>query len=234
MFRSSVPDRKWKQLEQAIKTSVEPVESRLARIYRVATNQETDPDVEDALEMLSTDFYRDSIMAFLFSKATLMEIQTSLNISPEVIQVIEYLMFNPDEIRNKLDHIYYARKYMQNSDNEETCNLIQSALVGGPCTMQDRFALGNEDPILDTAKAAKRMLVTALNLGLVCRGNAITTEASKQALRWFDSASKLLLSYNKLTDREDDETDALVAIERRKQTYTLDEVGASSLDEILH
>jgi hypothetical protein len=234
MWQRSVPDRKWVQLVHACKAQAEPNDPRLARMYRVMMGTEQDETIENALAMIETDFYKNAVMAFLFSRATLSEIIKSLQISAEVIGVIEYLLFNSDEIHNKLDHIYWAKKYMAQLDNDEDRNLIHSALVGGPCAIMDRFALGDEDPVLDTGRAAKRMLVTAMNLGLVCRGNSITTEASKQALKWFDSASKMLMTYDKMVNDDDADTDAIVAIERRKQTYTLSEIGVESITDILH
>jgi hypothetical protein len=70
---------------------------------------------------------------------------------------------------------------------------------------------------------------------MVARGNSLTSEASKQAQRWFDSVTKLLAAHERLRMEEIDENvdDAVVAIKQHQLTHTPEELKLLP-EEIMH
>jgi hypothetical protein len=195
-------------------------------VYEVANNQKDDEAIRAALDLGESDYHRDCIMAFILSRATLEETSKSLEIPYEVLEVFEKLFFEKSEIRNKLDHFVYAREYQKNVAQEEGKWLIDTGLSGGPVILQDRFLLGHEELNIDVRGVSRKMINTAYTIGMVARGNSLTSEASKQALRWFDSVTKLLSAHEKLRMEEIDENidDAVIAIKQQQLTHTPEEL----------
>lgn len=228
-MRQCIPDRRWKRLKHALtaKDSSSLINDMwLYGVYEVAVSEKEDDVIRIALDLGESDYHRDCIMAFILSRATLDEIAKSLEIPYEVLEVFEKLFFEKSEIRNKLDHIMYAREYQKNVAQEEGKWLIDTGLSGGPVILQDRFLLGHEELSIDVRGVSRKMINTAYTIGMVARGNSLTSEASKQALRWFDSVTKLLSAHEKLRMEEIDENidDAVVAIKQHQLTHTLEEL----------
>lgn len=228
-MRQCVPDRRWKRLKHVL-NGQDPScllnDLWLYGVYEVAMGQKNDDIVGAALDLGDSDYHRDCIMAFILSRATLDEISKCLEIPYEILEVFEKLFFERSEIKNKLDHIMYAREYQKNIAQEEGKWLIDTGLSGGPVILQDRFLLGHEELSIDVRGVSRKMINTAYTIGMVARGNSLTSDASRQALRWFDSVTKLLAAHEKLRMEEIDENidDAVIAIKQQQLTRTPEEL----------
>jgi hypothetical protein len=225
-----VPDRRWKRLQYALTKqdgSGLHNDAWLYRVYQAVIGEEDDEQLRYLYELCDSSYHRDCIMAFLLSRATLDETSKCLEIPITIIQGFAKLLFDTDELRNKLDHILYAREYQANVAQEEGKWLIDTGLTGGPVVLQDRFLLGHEELNIDVRSVSRKMINTAYTIGMVARGNSLTSEASKQALRWFDSVTKLLAAHEKLRMEEIDDNidDAVVAIKQHQLTHTPEELN---------
>jgi hypothetical protein len=224
-----VPDRRWKRLKYALaQKDADSIrnDSWLYGVYEVAVGSKTDDNIQAALDLGDSDYHRDCIMAFLLSRSPVQEISGCLEISASILEIFEKLFCDKSEMRNKLDHILFAREYQKNVAQEEGRWLIDTGLTGGPTVLQDRFLLGHEELNIDVRSVSRRMINTAYTIGMVARGNSLTSEVSKQALRWFDSVTKLLSAHEKLRMEEIEENidDAVIAIKQQQLTHTPEEL----------
>lgn len=180
-----------------------------------------------------SEFKRDVVMAYFFARCSSKDIEESLELAPEIVEGIARLFFDRTKIRTKLDHIEYAREYMERFACPEGKNLIYLGMTGGPLTLKNKFCLGYEMPAIDQDFVNHRMYLTAVSFGLMARGNALTSREGKEALHWFQQASDMSTTYRKLQQGEDDSQDAIVAIEQRKFLHKPEAAGINRND-ILH
>jgi hypothetical protein len=233
-----VPDRRWKRLCYALKerngTSLYN-DPWLYGVYQAVMDETDNAHFIYVYELCNSNYHRDCIMAFMLSRASNEEISSCLELPVRVVQDFAKLMFEKEEIRSKLDHILYAREYQNNVAEEEGKWLIDTGLSGGPTVLQDRFLLGHEELSIDIRSVSRKMINTAYTIGMVARGNSLTSDASKQALKWFDSVTKLLAAHEKLRMEEIDDNvdDAVVAIKQHQLTHTPEELKLLP-DEIMH
>ena len=228
-MKQCVPDQRWRRLQYALSKRNPATlldDLWLYGVYEVAAEEKFDESIIYAIDLGNSEYHRDCIMAFLFSRASLDEISKCLEIPFDILDVFEKLFFDRSSIRNKLDHILYAREYQKNIAQEEGKWLIDTGLSSGPIVLQDRFLLGHEELTIDPRSVSRKMINTAYTIGMVARGNSLTSEVSKQALKWFDSVTKLLAAHEKLRMEEIDENidDAVIAIKQHQLTHTLEEL----------
>jgi hypothetical protein len=241
-MRKSVPDRKWKLLSSALKEHKAPKDPWLAKVYRVINAEEHDPTIEEALEYIDDTFYRDRIMAFLFSGATLAEVEQGTGVQKEVVLVIKELLLNSGEIRNKLDHFKFAFEYIKNyvDPSNDAENLIRMGILNGPQSLLLFNRLGNEPINLDVKDMLTSMTALAYNFSLIVRGNRITSQEAKLAQKWYANMAQMLTLRDRLKMEDDLEISAEDAVKKRhyeltaeNSTLTLDEQGLTP-EDILH
>lgn len=237
-MRVCVPDRRWKRLCHALKAKNGlPLcnDPWLYGVYQVIAGEKNNEHYLYVYELCDSSYHRDCIMAFLISRASHEEISKCLELPIEVVQDFAKLMFDRTELRSKLDHILFAREYKNNVAEEEGKWLIETGLTAGPTVLQDRFLLGHEELSIDVRGVSRKMINTAYTIGMVARGNSLTSEASRQALKWFDSVTKLLAAHEKLRMEEIDDNidDAVVAIKQHQLTHTPEELKLLP-EEIMH
>jgi hypothetical protein len=235
MFRECVPDRKWRQLTAALEKKTEPTDPWLAQVYRVNNGDEEDENISEALRIISKPYHRNTVMALMLSKATYAEIESSLGIGPMITENVATLLLNSEEIRHKLDHFDYVEEYVNNYVVEEGEQaFIRMGMIGGPYVLLEKLRIGHEVVQIDAAEMTKNIINTSYMLGMVARGNLITSDATKQSLQWFSrGVVNALTAVEKLELENVAEESALVAIQQRKETESLEEAGLEPTD-IVH
>jgi hypothetical protein len=161
------------------------------------------------------------------------DLEESLELPPEVIDSIARLFFDRTKIRTKLDHIEYAREYIEKFASPEGKSLIYLGMTSGPIPLKNKFCLGYEMPNIDQDYVDHRMYMTAVSFGLMTRGNALTSREGKEAYHWFQQAADMSKTYRKLQQGDDDSQDAIVAIEQRKLIHKPEAAGINRND-VLH
>lgn len=221
-------------MEYAIKHNAPPSDPWLEQLYDLYLgNIEGTEFQQTVVSHVFSEFKRDVVMAYFFARCSAKDIEESLEIPPEIVEGIARLFFDRTKIRTKLDHIEYAREYMERFAGAEGKNLIYLGMTGGPLSLKNKFCLGYEMPAIDQDYVSHRMYMTAASFGLMARGNALTSREGKEAFRWFQQASDMSTVYRKLQQGEDDSQDAIVAIEQRKFVHKPEAAGINR-DEILH
>lgn len=227
MFHDCVPDRKWRQYCQLIESKKESRDPLLRKIDEVRKGTKKDPDIEYVLDLIENPSYRDEVTAFLMSGADLDMISTWIRVPIPVLELFCELCFDQAEFRNKLEWRAYAVKYANECALPEHADLIRSAILLGPSYMMYHFQQGNEQVVLDPRDFAKSLIQQAFHLSRVAKGNPINSPATKESLRWLNAAAKLLTGYDKVIgeDMDDDDNEALIAIEEVKISRTTEECG---------
>jgi hypothetical protein len=235
MFHDCVPDRKWRQYCQLVENKKEIRDPLLQKIDAVRRKTKRDEDIEYVLDLIENPDYRDQVTAFLMSGAELDMVSTWVQVPVPVLELFCELCFNRSEFRNKLEWRAYAIQYASNCAQPEHAELIRSALLLGPSYMMYHFQQGDEQVALDPKNFAKGLIQQAFHLSRVARGNPINSPATKESLRWLNAAAKLLTGYDKVLgeDMNDDDNEALIAIEAVKISRTAEECGLDK-DTVMH
>jgi hypothetical protein len=228
------PYWRWLNLEYALKHKSPPADPWLEQLYDLYLgNIEGTESQQTVVSHVFSEFKRDVIMAYFFARCSSADIEESLELAPDIIEGVARLFFDRTKIRTKLDHVEYAREYMERFAGPEGKNLIYLGMTGGPISLKSKFCLGYEVPNIDQDYVNHRMYLTAVSFGLMARGNALTSREGKESLRWFQQASDMSSVYRKLQQGEDDSQDAIVAIEQRKFAHKPEAAGINR-DDILH
>jgi len=234
MFVRKQPYWRWSLLEYAISKKVPPSDPWLEVLYELYIGKRVGTESQEILlNHVFSLFKRDALMAYFFARCSTLDIEESLELSPEIVEGVARLFFDRTQIRTKLDHFEYARDYVDRFASPEGRNLIALGMAGGPLALKNKFCLGYEMPTLDQDYVNHRMYMTAVSFGLMARGNALTSKEGKEALRWFQQATDMSVMYKKMQESSNDTQDAIVAIEQRKLLHKPEAVGINR-SEILH
>jgi len=238
MFHECVPDRKWRQycqLKESKKAIADPL---LQKVDAVRNGKLKDDEVEYVLDLIENPDHKDSVIAFLLSGAEISVISTWLYIPVSVLDLFCELCFNKSEFRNKLEIRSYAKYYAQSMAQLANADLIASAILLGPEYMMYHFQQGSEKVSMDPRDFARNLINQAFHMSRVARGNSINSPATKEALRWLNTAAKLLTGYDKVPGDadSDDDNEAMVAIESVRLTKSQEEYYAETGGpvEIMH
>jgi hypothetical protein len=228
------PYWRWLNLEYAIKKKQPPSDPWLEQLYDLYFGRVEGTEVQQAvISHVFSEFKRDVVMAYLFARCSMTDLEESLELPPEVIDSIARLFFDRTKIRTKLDHIEYAREYIEKFASPEGKSLIYLGMTSGPIPLKNKFCLGYEMPNIDQDYVDHRMYMTAVSFGLMTRGNALTSREGKEAYHWFQQAADMSKTYRKLQQGDDDSQDAIVAIEQRKLIHKPEAAGINRND-VLH
>lgn len=234
MLVQASPYWRWSLLDYAVKKRSKPSDPWLERLYDIYKgNAVATLDEEITVDHVFNEFKRDVIMAYFFARCSTRDVQDSLELPINVIEAVAKLFFDRSKIHTKLDHIEYAREYMDKFASTEGRNLIYLGMTGGPIALKSKFCLGYEMPDIDQEYVQHRMYMTAVSFGLMVRGNALTSKEGKESLRWFQQANDMSVMYRRIQDSTNTVQDAIVAIEQRQLVHRPESAGLNR-DEILH
>ena len=233
-MKKCIPDRNWLRLQESIARGNPPKNEMSRRVYSVLVDGVEDEAVEYLLELKENAYKFETVLAFFMSGALIPIIAESLELDEEVLHLYQHLFINPKEFKSKLDRLYYAKELVQEiSQSSEGAALVQAAILMGPKFLVWHLSSGEEEVQLDPKALARRMIHGAFFTSGIAKGNSITSEESKEALKWLKTAATLISSYDKLRIDDTATDDAMLAIEQRKATLTAEEAGIS-IEDILN
>lgn len=231
-MRQRHPDVRWQEVLQAIKSETPPTDAVALLAYDAHTKQLDDDPHAYACDLAFNQDDKDILVAFFLSGATTDEISKSLGIPESVLIIFQKLVIDPSVFRNKLEMLRYARDYRQRA-TEQGAKLIELGMSQGPFGLMYHFLHGHEELPVDTKAYARSMMQQAFYFGLMSRGNNIRSSVSKESLRWLAATSNLMKDYDRMLGDSHDSSEALLEIEKRKMTYTPDELGVN-VEDFLH
>ncbi len=228
-----IPDRNWMIVTKAINDHREPTDPFLAKVCEVRTNIQKDEKIAEALQYIDDDYYKDILVAFFLSGMERAAIAKFLRMDLEVLTYFERLVINPKEFRNKLDIFWYAEKYAGDCMDAKGRQVVQAGIQLGPFGLLHQFTHGDEEIEIDAKKISKKMIQVAFTLSQVARGNPVTSDQTKEAFKWMNSASKMAKEAERIGADTTQEDEALLAVEERKLARTAKDAGIE-IDQILH
>ena len=233
--RSIDPEWRWTLLLEMVKKGHRPDNEYVAQVYDVALGNEENEEIEYALELVRVREYKETLQAFFYCRAKLSLISDVLEIDIPVLQHVEKLVMDETQFRNRLERFRYVRKLVEDENilTERGREYTQTGMVHGPEVLAHHFRLGDDSIKLDPKKLIEHFIQTAYYLSANARGNSITAETTKQARMWMLDSIKYMEAHKDASSAMDSEDEALLAIEERKATVTVEELGVPP-DEIYH
>jgi hypothetical protein len=140
--------------------------------------------VQYAYDLYRVLDHRAAMDAFSLARADHASIVEALEVPVDVITAYQHLFFDVRVFRNKLERITYAQQYPA----EEHRGLMESALEAGVDYL--RWAYNAPLPTLSPRTIVRKAMVDTYFRSMAHRGNHISSDTSKQALKWFSTAVK--------------------------------------------
>jgi hypothetical protein len=231
-MRQPEPDARWLLYLDAVKSSVEPTDPLVLAAYNAHSGKVPDNNYTYACDLAKHVDDKDAIIAFFLSGATREEISRSLNIPEPVLHIFEQLVVDASVFRNKLELLRYAQQYKRQA-TKKGAELVELGIVQGPLALVQYFRHGHEEIPVDPKMYAREMMQQAFYFGMLSRGNSIKSNVAKESLRWLAATSSLLKDYDRILGDAHDSDEALLEIEKRKMTFTPEELG-TNVEDFIH
>ncbi len=240
-MRECLPDRRWRRIEEALETGSAPASKTLRRIYEVCLNPPSDDEEESSYEALAirdaTDIIRVAedrriLMIFFLCGATNAELSKSLDIEIDVVTLVQQLIFDSEEFRNKLESRRYIRDYGEFLPKDER-ELFKAGMALGPSYLIAYFRQGHEEVQVDEKLYGKLLLEQAVHKALVAKYNSITSKASQYSKGWSKDAVGMIINSDRLGFESGASDRAQALLDEEDYTSTPEEAGLT-LEDIHH
>lgn len=198
---------------QAQTDNKRPSDEFIAHVFDVLRGDTKDPDVVRAVELFHIPFKRDTLTAFLISKATPSQIERGTEILAAVFTIFEKLYVDPDQFQDKMDIFMYAHYYRDNICQKENRMQIEKAITDGPYALLEYWSMGNEVVrVTDEDITAKLMGIALRKLSAAAQASLISVE-SKEGLRWASLLEKVVNTRNRLNPTPTDAEELMLDLE---------------------
>lgn len=183
-----------------------------------------------ASDLHENEEHRPVIDAFLLARTPLDIIASTLDIPAHVLETYMQLFMDVSVFRNKLELITYATHYESSAYGKE---LVRAAVTVGLDYLL--WAYGNGNGQLDTRHVIRRTMLDAYFRGMAHKGNALTSNVAKEALKWWSTAIRNAESLEKIDPHTaQNAVDELrIALEAKDESLKIAEAPVP-VTEILH
>jgi hypothetical protein len=183
-----------------------------------------------AADLYENADHRPVVDAFFLARTAMDEISRVLSIPPAVLEVYRYLFMDMSVFRNKLEVISYARDYEGSPYGKE---LVHTAVSVGPTYL--RWAYGDGGGELDTRFVIRKTMIDAYFRGLAHKGNALSSNTAKEALKWWSTAIRNAESLEKIDPHTTKEAvdELRMALEAKDDTLKPEQAPVP-ISDILH
>jgi len=225
--RVVIPDWRWRALIKAAEDVCKPSDPYLGRVYDVILGIINDDDLMDTLDLVRVAEHRETLVAFFLCGASTEQISQCLEINTAVLEHVQMLVMDLTQFKNKLEKLSYAKSLVDSGTMTDSGReYLETGLTHGPDALFYHFIWGNEEIPVDARRHLRQFIQTAYHLSTTARGNRVTAESTKEAIKWINMATKLHETLKEL-DEAHAETgkDAYAEIEKRKSTLSLEELG---------
>ena len=189
-MRRVTPDHCLREVLRAVEAKTPPLDLFARRVYYHLIGEKLEEKIQYAFDLINDPKDKETLMAFFFSRATRKEISESTWISEDVLEIFETLCIDPLSFRNKLEFLRYARDYSLDCSAYGQ-KLINCAITVGPSYLVYLHALGHEEAPMDHGIYMRAMAQQSFYLGMLAKSNPITSETTKESLKWLQTAHKL-------------------------------------------
>jgi hypothetical protein len=223
------PEFRWLQVCQAKIDKCSPMDEFAAFTFGVMSGTQHDDNIIKAIANIEDKEYRDHIVAFILSGASLDLISTTLNLHIDVLVPFYKLFMDTSVFCHKMELRRYANYYLkQVCKTEAATKLLKKGLIEGPVGLLTYWNTPDK-PLPYTSAAMFRSVVEMTYAkALTARHAGLTDEDTKEGLKWAQTAVKALgVSKIAALDGDVDDQDAVTQIEiiQKDYTYTPEELG---------
>lgn len=201
-------------VQEALATSVRPAEKFIAQVYDVVRGHTQDTFIEKAVELFGIPYKRDTLTAFLLSRATPSQIEKGTDIKKEIFSIFEKLFVDPDQFEDKMDLHMFGHFYRDHVCQKENIMQIEKALTDGPYALLGYWAGGNEINVIPDEDVAAKLLGIALEKVAAAAQASLLSPQAKEGLRWAQFAIKALDTRNKLNPTPTDSDELMLELEK--------------------
>lgn len=202
--------------------SDDPLERSL--FHFVKTGEESSQEVQQACDLYRDEEYRHVMNALILSGAHEERVEGGLGIPTAVYGSYRHLFFDIERFPHALAKTRYVKQL--NCDPAFRA-FYEVAVERGPNELIERFRIGVRQR-LEPEDVMAEGLSDMWSKFLSHRGFSVTSDNSKEALRWGEAAlraAKIVLDINKEARRGEGTVDDLrIALEIRNDTHTLAEI----------
>ena len=209
--------------------SAAPVDTVMAGLYQLLQGNAASAEIEYAWDLFENDEHRGAIDAFLLAKCPTDLLSRVLGIPQNVVEAYEYLFLDMKALRNRLEVLSYAGQYEGPKQAQE---VIRAGITVG---LEYLLWLHGVAPEVDPRTVVRRTMVDAFYRGMAHRGNALTTNVTKEAHRWWSTAVRNAQLLEQLDPRATKAAyeELRIALEGSDETVTPDAAPVPVAD-ILH
>lgn len=230
MMRRS-PSWRWELIEEALENEIPPDDALCRQVYSVMRGELEHSTIRYALEIYQNPSYRDTVMAFFLSRADTNQIVQGTGVDADTLSVFEKLFIDSDTFRNKMEWRAYAEFYEARCCyNDSGKEQVKIGVLNGPIALVLHWHQGNEKIELSDATIITQQLRLAIMKSLVSRNASVTDAEAKEAFKWGQFAVNAALRRSTMKGGAEIETDAVMAIRKRKSTLSINETGMKPSD----
>lgn len=195
-------------------------------LYAVLQGNSVSANVLRAYDIFSYVFKRETLESLLLAGATPKEIEKTVGVNIQVVEIYGYLFFDIGVFENALDRLEYAGSYTDSKYGQE---MKQLAVNLGKEVLKVRLSQGAYSVTPETAKSAIRG--TAYMMAQLAKANPIDSTVAREAQRWAQICLKA--SDSDQEARTEDAASLRIELEKHEVSVNAESSGIPS-DEILH
>jgi len=227
------PAWRWGEVLKALDSGEVPTDPFLKAVYDVMQGTIENTEIAEALELIRIPEYREPVIAFFLSGASIKEMSTHLNMSEKILRHFEKLVMDRTAFKHKLHWRRYANTYADNCETDEGKALVHAGMLMGPMSIAYHLQHGAEKITMSDKELIDRLAQTSFFKGIVAKGVPITSVEAREALRWAQTHPKLVAAKNGIDENDELELSAMAEIERFVTSKTPEEIGVKP-EDILH
>lgn len=229
MKRTS-PQHRFESVRAAVKKETPPENPVEKSLYCVLKGlPDADPDVVYANELFVNEEHRAILDAFFLSGAPLETTSRVLNIPPRVLAAYQFLFFDVDTFRNRLEKISYAAECEASAYAKEL--LRTGVMVGAEYLIWTYGGRGD----IDTRQVVRHTMIDSFFRGMAHKGNSLTSGVTKESQKWWATAIRNAEILERIDPRASKQAyeELRIALEGADQTLPADKAPVP-LEDILH
>lgn len=230
-MKSVSPRHRFEAVLAAVKTASPPPEGEVekalhAYITRTGTPSST---VEYAYDLFLNKQHRAVLDAFILADADRTVVSKVLSIPPSVLMAYQYLFFDVETFRNRLEKISYASTY---DGDAYAAELLRTGVMVGPEYLV--WTYGGREAI-DTRQVVRHTMIDAYFRGMSHKGNNLTSGIAKEAQKWWATAIRNAEILEKMDPQASKQAyeELRIALEGVDETTPADKAPVP-LEDILH
>lgn len=224
------PQHRLESVRVAVKQATPPENPVERSLYCVLMGEAgADPDVVYAYELFNNEEHRAILNAFFLSGAPPDVTSRVLGIPVRVLAAYQFLFFDVDTFRNRLEKISYAAECDASAYAKEL--LRTGVMVGAEYLIWTYGGRGE----VDTRQVVRHTMVDSFFRGMAHKGNSLTSGVTKESQKWWATAIRNAEILERIDPRATKQAyeELRIALDGADDTVSVEKAPVP-LEDILH